>query len=378
MKGQTLRTAILVSSALALILTGLGVLVIVDPTAFGISTASYCSGGCFLDIPIWWVYGGLLAGAGGLSGLVAAVLAAMDAGQRGDRRSLGLIILSYLVSYGVPAYLSAAFSATHGPAGQSAGAPSLALVLVVGGAGALLGPIAALTYSLLRERPAPRLATLGGLPALAVVAALVVAPPWLVLGPSNAAPSLAASAPATTANCTHGQYPVITVKNVGGGTLRWTSFAAFDAVTIQPSSGSLGPDSSQTVTLAGAYVPAADRPQQVGVEFDGNGGSQRVEFACEGTAAATPTAVGGLNVSPSGLVAQCAANAYPPVTVTNASKSNVAWSVSTKEPGIGFTPASGTLAPSQSQTVAISGATTSQGFTILFNGGQQTVGVACK
>jgi hypothetical protein len=378
MKGQRQRTAILIFSATALILTGLGVLVIVDPTAFGISTASNCSGGCFFEIPRWWIYGGLLASVGGLSAFVAVVLAAVDAGQHGDRRSLGLIILAYVVSYGVPAYLSAAFRATYGPAGQSAGAPSLALVLVVGGASTVLGPVSALAYTVLREQPTPRLAALGGLVAAVVLAALVVAPPWLVLGPANAAPSLAASAPATTADCAHGQYPAITVKNAGGGTLRWTAFAAFDAVTIHPSGGSLGPGGSQTVALAGAYVPSADRPQLVGVEFDGNGGSQRVELACAGAAAATPTAVGGLIVSPAGLVAHCVSNEYPPITITNAGKSDATWSVSTKEPGIGFTPASGTLAPGQSQTIAIFGPTTSPGFTIFVNGGQQTVGVACK
>jgi hypothetical protein len=282
MKG--LRRAILIASLLSGVLIGLGVLVAVDPGLFGISTA--CPA-CIL--PIWLIYPVFIAGAGSLIGLVALVLAVVDAARRRDRPSVWLIVLLFCLSYGASAYLGAAVAATSGPGGRSTGAPSLALVLILTGACVLTAPVTALLYALLRDQPTPRLAILSGLAILLVIAPLVVAPPWIVFSRANGAPVLSASAPHVTVNCTQGQYPPITLKNTGAGTLRWTSFAAFNAVTINPSSGSLGPGAAQTVTLTGAYTPSADRPQEVGVEFDSNGGSVRVTYACQSATGATPS-----------------------------------------------------------------------------------------
>jgi hypothetical protein len=290
-----------------------------------------------------------------------------------------MIVLLFTLNIGGSIYLSAAFAATSGPGGKSAGAPSGTLALIVGGITVVASPpVVALLYALLRDQRAPRVATLSGLAALLVIAPLVVAPPWIAFNPANGAPVLSVSAPNTTVDCAQGHYPPITLKNSGAGTLRWTSFAAFNAVTISPSSGALGPGKTQTVTLAGAYSPSPDRPQEVGVEFDSNGGSQRVSYACQGTAGTTPSPAGGISVTPPGITASCSQGTYPPITVTNSSQSDAQWSASTKEPGITLSPQSGTLHPSQSQTVSISGTTTSPSFTIFFNGGQQTVNVACK
>ncbi len=373
-----IRVAVLIASGLALVLLGLGILVIADPTIFGISPSA-CFGGCgLLDLPPGWVYGILLVGAGGLSALVALVLAATDAGRRGDWQALGLILLLFLLSDGAPAYLGSAVAATHAPGGRSAGAPNTTLVVIVVAGCVLLAPVTALVYGLLRDQRTPRLAALGGLAAVLVVAPLVVAPPWIAFNPANGAPVLAASAPNVRVDCAQGHYRPITLKNTGAGTLRWTAFAAFDAVTISPSSGSLGPGVSQTVTLMGAYTPSADRPQQVGVEFDSNGGSERVIYDCQGAAGTTPSSSGGISVTPPGIGAQCQQGTYPPVTVTNSSRGDAPWSVVTKEPGFTLSPQSGTLHSGQSQTLSISGTTSSPTFIIFFNGGQQTVSVACK
>lgn len=371
---KQLRVAILVTSILALALAAAGSLIVLDPALFGISTD--CSG-CI--IPPWWIYGFLVAGLGGLIALAALVLAVVDAVTRRDGPTLGLLILLVILNIGASIYLNAARSTTSGPGGASAGAPSIAAVLI--GVVALSfasPPIIALLYALLHNLRVPRLFALGALAALLVIVPLVIAPPWIVFNPANGAPNLSVSAPNVTVDCTTAQYPPITLKNAGAGTLRWTSFAAFDAVSISPSSGSLGPGASQSVTLSGAYTPASGRPNQVGVEFDSNGGSQRVTYDCQGAAGATPTPSGGISVSPPGIVASCQQGTYPPITLTNTSQTDASWTAATKEPGIVLTPQGGTLHAGQSQSVAISGITSSSTFAILVNGGSQTVTVACK
>src|SRR5207342_3313179 len=95
-------------------------------------------------------------------------------------------------------------------------------------------------YSLLIDRPMPRSVSVGGLAALTLGALLLAAPPWIVFNPANGAPVLAIDDPQTSADCAHGQYPPITIRNTGGGMVNWHfAVAAFDAVTTTPSSGSL-------------------------------------------------------------------------------------------------------------------------------------------
>jgi hypothetical protein len=233
---------------------------------------------------------------------VALGLAAIDASRHGDKLSAGLMGVLFLLNIAGATYLSAAVGATVGPGGRSAGAPSPTVLIVIAVVSVVASPpVTAILYELLRDLSAPRLTVLGAQAVFLVIAPLVVAPPWIVFNPANGAPVLSVSAPNVTVNCAQGQYPPITLKNAGAGTLRWTSFAAFNAVTINPASGSLGPGATQTITLSGAYKPASGQPQQVGVEFDSNGGSQRVTYNCQGASGAIPLPAANLNATSLGV-----------------------------------------------------------------------------
>lgn len=269
-----MKPAILIASVAALLLIGVGFFIAQTP------------GGSYPGLPfsLHAFQGALVAELGVLVAVVAAVLCAIDAVRRRDWRSLAATVLLALLGLGGGPYLQVAMAATSGQGGDpGTGAPrpvlsGAAVSLILFGL-----PLATLLYGLLIERGAPRFAAVGGLAVLTLGALLIAAPPWVVFNPSNGAPVLAVDAPHTNTDCAHGQYPSITLKNTGGGTVNWHfAVAAFDAVTTNPTSGSLAPGQTQVVTLAGVYSPPADRPQEVGVEFDSNGGNQRVTIPCGG------------------------------------------------------------------------------------------------
>ncbi|HEV2235396.1 MAG TPA: hypothetical protein VGR57_01935 [Ktedonobacterales bacterium] len=214
--------------------------------------------------------------------LVAIGLALVMAARQRDWPGLALLLLGVLGSIVGPLY--AGYAISHEPCpdprsfcvpNQNGGlVPALVMALV-----AL--PLLTLAYALLLNRRTPRLSVTGALVAAILTIPLIAAPPWIALNPAAIAPYMTLVVPTSPADCAHGQYPVFGVLNSGGGTLRWRfAFAAFGAVTTDPTSGTLGPGQSQSVAISGAYAPPPDRPQEVGVELDSNGGNQRVIVPC--------------------------------------------------------------------------------------------------
>jgi len=266
-----LKRAILIASIAAFVLICLGFFI-----AHAFNEASPG-----LPISLQQLQGALVAQLGVYLAVVAAILCAIDAFRRRDWLSLSASVLLALLGLGGGPYLAIAVAATNQGGAAGSGAPqpgflSVATTLI------LLGlPLATFLYGLLIERPMPRSVSVGGLAALILGALLLAAPPWIIFNPANGAPVLAIDDPQTSADCAHGQYPPITIRNTGGGTVNWRfALSAFNAATTTPTGGSLTRGQTQVITLAGAYSPSADRPQEVGVELDSNGGNQRVTIPC--------------------------------------------------------------------------------------------------
>jgi hypothetical protein len=269
-----LKRAIIIVSVAAFILFGIGTVITLLPGG------PYPAG---LPFTIRQVQGGLVVQLGVFLAVVSAILCAIDAFRRRDWLALSASVMLALLGLVGGPYLLIAVSATNQGGASGSGAPVPGL-LGVATAFIVLGlPLATLLYGLVIERPMPRAISVGGLAALTLGAILVAAPPWIVFDPSNGAPVLTIDSPQGSADCAHGQYPPITIRNTGGGTVNWRfAVAAFDAVTTTPSSGSLTRGQTQVVTLVGAYAPSAERPQEVAIELDSNGGNQRVTIPCGG------------------------------------------------------------------------------------------------
>ncbi len=269
-----MQRVIVIVSVVALALFALGLIVALMPT-------DPCPG-CIITPQA--ILAGLIVGVGVLVAVVAGILTAIDAGQRRDGMALGGIILLMALSEGGHLYFQAAVAVTAiGPGAPGSGAPQPVLLNAANLLLYVALPLATLLYGLLSAQRGPRVTMVTGLATLTLVALVIAAPPWVVFNPANGAPALAVNAPQTSADCAHGQYPPMTIKNTGGGTLTWHfGAAAFDAVTISPTSGTLAAGQSQVAMIVGAYSPPPDRPQEVGVEIDSNGGSQRVIYPCQG------------------------------------------------------------------------------------------------
>jgi hypothetical protein len=266
-----LKRAILITSIVALVLVAAGAVITRIPD--GLSPG--------LPFPLRQLQGGLVVQLGVYMAVVAAILCAIDAFRRRDWLALSASILLALLGLGGGSYLTIALATTNQGGAAGSGSPQLGLLSLATALIALGLPLATLLYALLSQWPMPRSVTVGGLAALTFGALLLAAPPWTVFNPANGAPVLAIDDPQTSADCAHGQYPPITIRNTGGGTVNWHfAVAAFDAVTTAPLSGSLTRGQTQVVTLAGAYAPSTDRPQEVAVEIDSNGGNQRVTIPC--------------------------------------------------------------------------------------------------
>lgn len=268
-----MKLAILLTSVAALVLVGAGSLIM------------QVTGGSYPGLPftLQAFLGGLVVELGVLVAGIAAVLCAINAYGRRDWRSFAATVLLVLLGLMGSPYLQVAIAATHRDGNTGSAAPQPVLYSIAASLIVLGLPLATLLYGLFIERRALRFGAAGGMALLTLGSLLLAAPPWAVFNPRNGAPVLAIDAPRTGADCAHGQYPPITLENTGGGTVTWRfAFAAFNAVTTSPTSGSLAPGQTQVVTLVGAYSPSADRPHEVGVEFDSDGGNQRAIISCQG------------------------------------------------------------------------------------------------
>jgi hypothetical protein len=87
-------------------------------------------------------------------------------------------------------------------------------------------------------------------------------------------PKLSVTASSSSAFCLNGQYPTITIKNTGGGTLTWSGSGP-SPVTLSPSSGSLAPGSSTVVNVSGSHPGPT-----VTITITSNGGNATVTFNC--------------------------------------------------------------------------------------------------
>jgi hypothetical protein len=94
--------------------------------------------------------------------------------------------------------------------------------------------------------------------------------------PPPARAKLSVSPTQTVGYCVNGQYPALSVANVGTAPLQW-SVSGPQEVTITPNSGSLAPNQqAQTLTLTGAYPGHAT----LVLSFSSNGGTQQVTITC--------------------------------------------------------------------------------------------------
>jgi hypothetical protein len=94
-------------------------------------------------------------------------------------------------------------------------------------------------------------------------------------GPSGP-PALTVTQSASSADCANGTYPTVTLTNTGSHTLQWTASSQDSNVTASPSSGSLAPGGSATVSFSGK-TSAPD----VIVQFQAGGQGAPAKFGCQ-------------------------------------------------------------------------------------------------
>ncbi len=100
------------------------------------------------------------------------------------------------------------------------------------------------------------------------------------------------------------------------------------------------------------------------------------------TATDTPTPApepAQLSVSPKRVTGNCLLGQYPDLTVKNDGGSDLTWTATPSDSGVQASPASGTLAAGETQTVSLSGLHVGKSFTVTFsgNGGDATVTITC-
>jgi hypothetical protein len=99
-------------------------------------------------------------------------------------------------------------------------------------------------------------------------------PPTATAAPAAAKISVTPSS--ADAYCLNGQYPPVTVKNIGAGTLNWRAQASDQAVTLNPGQGNLTAGASKTITISGSHPGSS-----LSVTFTSNGGNATVTFTCK-------------------------------------------------------------------------------------------------
>jgi hypothetical protein len=103
----------------------------------------------------------------------------------------------------------------------------------------------------------------------------------LVLGMQSSPASVAGSSPlgvqvATgVASCLAGTYPAVTVVNTGGQAVSWSASSTDPAIHVSPSSGSLGPGESTTVTISGKTAA-----QFIFIGFNAQGTQSAAKIPC--------------------------------------------------------------------------------------------------
>lgn len=149
-------------------------------------------------------------------------------------------------------------------------------------------PLAALVYGILAPSetaspPSPasrsRLAVFIGALVVAAVggAALLLSGAHSKSVNTPSGPALRVTQSVAVANCAAGVYPSMTVTNISPQTVAWTANPQASAVTITPSSGSLPPGASVSVTLTGA----TSGPSII-VQFQASDGASTVaKFGCQ-------------------------------------------------------------------------------------------------
>ena len=93
---------------------------------------------------------------------------------------------------------------------------------------------------------------------------------------ATAAPSviLAASPTSVTLSCSSGKRrQSVTLTNTGQDTAQWTASQVGPQIAVNPSSGTLGPDKRQTITLSGYSLAGSDRQGTLQFTADGAGGA---------------------------------------------------------------------------------------------------------
>jgi len=107
------------------------------------------------------------------------------------------------------------------------------------------------------------------------VPAAPTATPSLTATAAPAAAKISVSPTSADAFCGNGQYPPISVKNIGGGTLNWSAQASDQAATLNPNQGSLAAGASQSLTISGSHPGPS-----LNITFASNGGNATVTFTC--------------------------------------------------------------------------------------------------
>jgi hypothetical protein len=185
--------------------------------------------------------------------VIVGIFVLVDAGRDRDWTSFALVLCAELLGLVLSLYLLVAGSQlTAYPANAFFGGVVTVVVL-------LPIPLAPVLQTGLRRWRWARYSTLTVLVSAPLVLVLLVAPLWAAVGGAYAAPIMQVTTDDAPADCAHGVYPPIIVKNEGGSTLHWTARDDFgDIMTIVPNSGALGPGEQQTVIVSGTFTPSAD------------------------------------------------------------------------------------------------------------------------
>lgn len=154
------------------------------------------------------------------------------------------------------------------------------------------------------------------------------------------------------------------------GNANWTSSSSLSGVSFTPSSGTLSPGGTASVTID--LIPC----QNGSFTFSGNEGETPVVV----TWSCTPPT---LTVSPTTLNngmcggAQNASQCTVTLGESSGSQGSVNWAASSGLSGVSFSPASGTLSPGQTATITISAIPCQAGsFSFAGSGGASTVAVS--
>jgi hypothetical protein len=89
-----------------------------------------------------------------------------------------------------------------------------------------------------------------------------------------------------------------------------------------------------------------------------------------------PPGTPALQVTQAGSAATCAGGTYPAITLTNAGRQTLEWTANTQDANVSASPSGGSLGPSTSVTVSLSGATSAPAVIVQFRVGSQTAGIA--